>query len=128
MRVLVYGNTRLAGGEDVRREIESIVPRDNVAFFNTAPTLQVSLQQPENMFSLAVLICASREDLFKIKALSHLMTDVGIILILPGREEDLITLGHSFLPRFLTFVDSDFKEVAEVLRKLVNSRKYMTSN
>ncbi|MCE5333100.1 MAG: hypothetical protein LLG06_00775 [Desulfobacteraceae bacterium] len=125
MRVLVYGHTKVAGGRDVRREIESIIPEGKVEFFSSASKLQLGLKHPENGFSIAVLFCSSRNELSKIKSLSHLLADLGIVLILPGRDDDLVTIGHSLLPRYLTFRDSDFGEVAEVLRRLVNTRKYM---
>ena len=38
---------------------------------------------------------------------------------LPDREANTITIGHSLHPRFLTYIDSDFVELAGVLVRML---------
>jgi len=42
-----------------------------------------------------------------------------IILILPDEDNETITMGHTLFPRFSTYADSDFKDVAAVLKKMI---------
>ncbi|MCD6199973.1 MAG: hypothetical protein J7K15_15635, partial [Deltaproteobacteria bacterium] len=50
-----------------------------------------------------------------------LIWDLRLILILPDREAGTIAKGHILRPRFLTYLDSDFTEVAAVLKKMLSN-------
>jgi len=51
--------------------------------------------------------------------LSDWLWDTRIILILPDRDRETITNGLKLRPRFFTYADEDFGEVAAVLAKML---------
>jgi len=53
-----------------------------------------------------------------------LLAETKIILLLPDRKRATVSKGHNLYPRFLTYMDGDFSDVAAVLQKMVsiNSR------
>ena len=50
-----------------------------------------------------------------------LLADIPVILILPDRKKETIHLGHKLCPRFLSYTDSNFSDVALVLSKMMRN-------
>jgi hypothetical protein len=67
-------------------------------------------------------LAANKEDLLYLVANKELIWNLRVILILPDREEDTVTKGHLLRPRFLTYADGNFLDVATVLGKMLQSR------
>jgi len=61
------------------------------------------------------------EGLLKILRIRDLLADVRIVLILPDRRKETIAAGYKLYPRFLTFMDSDPRELAAVLEKMIEN-------
>jgi len=53
--------------------------------------------------------------------LKNLFGTLPIILILPDQQVATIRMGHLLQPRFLTFYDSDFNELTQVIKKIHNT-------
>ena len=51
--------------------------------------------------------------------ISELLMDHKVILILPEAEPEMVAMGHALRPRFITYNDGDFLEMASVLRQLL---------
>jgi len=99
--------------------ISAIVPGDEREIFCTIEDLSSRLRQPGERPTIAVLLAASSKDLADILSIHDLLRDIRIILILPDREEDTVAWGHSLQPRFLSYIDNDFTDVAAVLDKMM---------
>lgn len=108
----------------LRGIIESLVPKDNWEIFRTVETLSFRLRRPGYRPAIAVFLASSRKDLADILSIHDLLCDIRTILILPDREDDTVALGHALYPRFLSYIDSDFKDVAAVLEKMVRQGIY----
>jgi hypothetical protein len=50
-----------------------------------------------------------------------LFIGMPIIIALPDREQKTIHLGHKFYPRFLSYMDSNFEDIALVLNKMLRN-------
>ena len=88
--------------------------------FRNIESLAQRIRRPlPNRFNIVILLAASREDLADILSIRYLFHDVSIILVLPDQEAETIAKGHTLRPRFLTYTDSDFEEVAAVLNKMI---------
>ena len=57
----------------------------------------------------------------RIYALKDLFDGIRKIIILPDGEQVTISLAHKLYPRFLSYIDSDFSDVAAVLKKMATS-------
>lgn len=118
MNVLFYGKMTHGSGERLKKVIEALVP-ENVKICRTIDSLCHGLRQPGHNMTIAVLLASSREDLVDILSIRDLLYDVRIILILPDRKDDTIAKGHTLSPRFLSYIGSDFIDVAAVLDKML---------
>jgi hypothetical protein len=68
-----------------------------------------------------LLLASNRKDLSAVQSIRSLLSDAPVIVVLPDRDTDTITQGHRLRPRFLTYIDSDFVELAGVLVKMAKA-------
>lgn len=67
---------------------------------------------------VAVLLAATRQELFDLKSLWSLFEGKRTILILPDGEQETVAVAHSMRPRFISCGDRDFRDVIAVLEKM----------
>ncbi|MDD2902149.1 MAG: hypothetical protein PHU44_06905 [Syntrophales bacterium] len=120
-KLLLY--VPVAGGVGYRltEAVGAALPQQEVEVVQTLDALSNRLQQPLNGLELAVLLSASQRQLFDFLTLRPLPDRLRIILVLPDAKPETISLGHSLQPRFVTYIHSDFQDVAAVLRKIMKS-------
>lgn len=111
-------------GERLQRMIQELVPRERLEIYRTFSSFSERLRKPTDDIPVAVILAASEDDLLTILSISHLLYDVKFILILPDREDPTVAIGHSLRPRFLSYTDSDFREVTAVLGKMIGGYYY----
>jgi hypothetical protein len=124
MNLLLYTTAVEGTGERLQRAIETLVPIERTEVSCTIDSLSCRLRQPKDDLTIAVLLAASRKDLADILSIHDLLCDIRIILILPDTEDDTVARGHTLQPRFLSYIDSDFTDVAAVLEKMVRQGIY----
>lgn len=127
MILVYYGTVTDGAGQRLQRVIEELVPKAELEVYGTIKKLAARLRQPVGDVTMAVLLAATREDLSQILSICDLLCYVRIMLILPDREEDTIAKGHSLRPRFLTYADGDFLDVAAVLGKILRHSDFNRS-
>jgi hypothetical protein len=123
MNLFFYSTETGGTGGKLQRLVEALVPEEKVEVYRTIRRLSERLYLPRNSMSIAVLHARSKRELVDIVSMGTLLHDTRIILILPDWEDETIALGHRLRPRFLTFGDSDFTEVLEVLGKMLGHDK-----
>jgi len=122
MNLILYEPVMGKNGNELYKTIENIDQQESgLEIHRTIDSLSRRLRQPIEGQTVAVLFAASKEDLSNIVSIKDLLLTIRIILILPDREENTIAAGHCLRPRFLTYADSDFGEVADVLNKMIRS-------
>ncbi|MCK5508035.1 MAG: hypothetical protein KAI50_05905 [Desulfobacterales bacterium] len=121
MKLLLYAPDKCRSGKRLQKMIEALVSEEDREIYRTIDSLTSGLRQPRHDPPVAVLLAASREDLSDILSLRDLLGDVRIMLALPDREQDTIAKGHTLRPRFVTHADSNFVEMAAVLRKVLGN-------
>ena len=99
--------------------IEDVVPSEDTEIYGSVDKLAQRLRRPSYHIGIAVLLISGREELWDVLSIRHLLDNVKVILILPDRKNETIELGHKLRPRFLSYADSDLKDVAAVLKKML---------
>ena len=103
------------------------IPVESIGIFQTLESFFNRIRQGKTDIPAAVVFASNRQDLIRLQGIRDLMIDMRIIMILPDAEEESIKIGHSFYPRYLSFTDSTFEDVAAVLQKIIsNTRKDRT--
>ena len=121
MNILVYAKTTEDAGLRLQRLIETLVPREEIEIYKTIDSLSYRLRQPIFDVDIAVLLAITREELEDILSLRDLLSDVRSVLVLPNRDGDTNAHGHTLRPRFITYVDGNFIELAAVLTKMLEN-------
>ena len=121
MNVLFYATMKDGLWERLRKRIEAVVPAENMEIYRTLEGLSKRLHQPLYDLSIAVLLAATREELQEILSIQDLITDIRVIAIIPDREKETVAKGHLLRPRYLTYSDGDFADVAAVLGKMLKT-------
>lgn len=98
--------------------LDIIVSKNKITIFEDANELEDRLRLPLSDKLMAVLLPADIGELTHIISLKVLFGDMPIILILPDRGKNTVTMGYKLRPRFITYADSDFLDVAAVLMKM----------
>ena len=119
MEVLLYATGADEAGKRLVRIIKTTLVSLDIQVYRTINSLTQKLHQPKDGFLIAVLLAHNKKELSKILSLKDLFWNSRIILILPDQEMNTISKGHQLYPRFLSYVDSDFTDVAAVLEKML---------
>lgn len=122
-QVLVYAPTgKKAPALTGFRGMESLLTVEDVEICRTLGSLSQRLRRIEDRPSVLILFAMDERDLSELLAMRALFRDLRIILLLPDRERETISKGHSLMPRFLAYCDGNFRDVAAVLNKMLKSR------
>lgn len=119
MKVIFYRRSVKGTGGQLQKMMNYLVPKNNMEIFSTVDVLARRLQQSSYDIVTAVLLIANREDLSGILSVRQLLGSTRVILVLPDRKDETIAMGHRLRPRFLSYSDSDFIDVAVVLEKML---------
>jgi hypothetical protein len=119
MNLLFYASTAQEVTKRLQKVIEMVVPGKNRWICRDIQGLSQRLREPADGQRIVVLSPSNRQDLSSIQSIRDLLSDDPIIIILPDRKADTVSMGHSLRPRFLTYFDSDFVELAGVLDKML---------
>ena len=90
-----------------------------VEIYYTLEKFYQRLTQSGSSNAVTVLLIASRHELENIVQYADLLCDQKIILVLPDRAQDTLSMGHALYPRYISYTDSDLQDVTSVLRKLI---------
>lgn len=119
MNLLFYANGRNGAGERLRELIEAQIPKRRIKIYRTLKGLSHRLRRPRYDVAITVLFAGSRKELQDLFSIRALLWNLRIILILPDGEADTIAKGHKLFPRFLSYADGNFMDVAAVLKKML---------
>lgn len=121
MNLLFYVSTTDEATNRLQKVVETVLPGENREIYRDIQSLSKRLREPPEGRRIAVLLASNRQDLSAFESIRNLLSDLPIILVLPDRKIDTITQGHTLRPRFLTYMDSDFVELAGVLLKMARA-------
>lgn len=118
MTVLVYSN-RSRRGARLSGLLEAAV-RDHTCLRITGiKSLSEWMCKPNVEIEAAVLLLFSRRELNSILKLQETLFTVPLLLALPDREEETVSKGYMLRPRYVTFLDSGFEDLAAVLVRIL---------
>jgi len=121
MSVLLYSTSEKGPGERLHTVIKTFVPKREIQLLGTIQSLSDRLREPKHAEDIAILLAANRDELEALLSVSNFLRDLRVVLVLPDREDDTIAKGHTLGPRFLSYADSNFIDVAGVLSKMLTA-------
>jgi hypothetical protein len=120
MPVLLYSALKGRRGKQLRKVIKQSLPDEKIEMYQMIISLSQRLRQPKYDLTAIVLHISSKADFLNVLSLRDLLDDLRIIFVLPEDEECLLKKVHELRPRFISYDDGDFSDVAEVLRRMTS--------
>jgi hypothetical protein len=81
------------------------------------------LQQPIPPNTAALIVTGDAQDLGKLVSMAEFLWNLRVIVALPDDSPETLSLARRFWPRYIASADSDFSDVAAVLKKMASGRK-----
>ena len=103
------------------RIIQTVVSEENMKICRSIDALSKGLRKPRNDMNVAILHASTRTELLDFISLRDLLWDMKIILILPDSDPDTVAKGHILRPRFLSYCDNGFTDVAAVISRMIGN-------
>jgi hypothetical protein len=104
-------------------KVKEVVPTSEVEEFHNFEALFNFLLGSLNHGEIILLRASSSEELIAFRRIRDLMRDVQIILVIPDRRPETLSLGHLLRPRYLSYEDGNFDDLASVLEKMLRKRQ-----
>ncbi len=120
MKLHIYTAITNGASKRLMDVITTNVTGVNLEAHHTIHGLAGALVQPKTHQSIVVFHVNNKEELAHAFSIRDLLHDIKLILILPGQDNRMITKGLKLYPRFFSYSDSNFKDVAAVLGKMIN--------
>jgi len=118
MQLLLYSSGDDQDEKRLEAAVHEVIPESKIELFKRLNDLRERLRRPVEADSIAVLSALNREELQQMQVLRRLLIEIYVVLVIPDRKKSTIELAHLLLPRFLSHVSSDFKDLKIVLDKM----------
>lgn len=99
--------------------LKTLVPEGGVEVYRSIEELVHGLHRFYDRDTIVILRAGDREELLRIVSLRNLLQGLRVIILLPDREEETISLAHRLRPRFLGNSEDDLSDTLSVLRKML---------
>ncbi len=73
-----------------------------------------------------VILAATKQDLLSVVPLREMLLGFRVIMVLPDSDDLTLAMGWGMWPRFVSYADGDFQDVAGVLNKIVGTATHQT--
>ena len=103
--------------------IEGLAVDEKIEIYRNILSLTKRLREPTYDLDVSILMIPNDEELLGILLIYELLRDIKTILILPDRDQHTISRGHKLYPRYISFIDGDFKDIREVLKKMIKNKQ-----
>ena len=123
MKMLLYLPHEDGVGTKLLGIIEGLAVNGKIEIYRSIDSLVQRLRKPTFDIDIFILMAANKKQLSDILLIKEKLRDIKIILILPDRKSDTISRGHELYPRFVSYIDSDFKEVRAVMEKMIKNKQ-----
>jgi hypothetical protein len=123
--MLVYATSNDGTKELLEKALELVLPKSRIESHESVESLKRRLLSPAGSDTVLLVMPDGKEDLEALMPIRNILFNLKTILVLPDKSEETVALGHRLRPSFLSYKDSDFSDVAAVVRKMARSRLYI---
>ena len=112
-------------GKRLEQNLRGQFAEIEIDFYDSAGSFYKKLCKPNHGWEqeIYIVLADSRERLEKLMGLKKLLDGKRLVLILPGNEKKLLSMGHRLLPRYVSTETDNFEELSKVLEKMIEVLK-----
>jgi hypothetical protein len=105
----------------LQQAMQETIPQIGLEIVSTIDMLSERLKYPGNNGRVTVLLAGNEDDLEEALTINGILKDARLILIVPNSSREIVAKGHLLGPRYMSYADGDFRDVAAVLAKMVGA-------
>ncbi len=124
MKVIIFREKICGRFQQLKRTIGLFIPTKHIIHsqnvFEFVQTIHRHRLTEEDI--AVVLWNCDKNNLKELSAAKDELMDTKIILILSIKDEDLLSQGLKFFPRFISYVENDFLQVGAVLNRMLKNK------
>ncbi len=110
-------------GVTLKKIIDQTFTRVEIQTFQTFNTFKARLKQVSNYNKeIFILFADSKKRLSELNSLIDLLDNKRLILILPDDSKATMSMAHQFFPRYFTYVNDTYKDLCDVISKMINPK------
>lgn len=117
MNLILYSKSNSVGRR-LRKIVHDTIREGQVEIFPVLEEFSLRLRRTVGSITVVVLVASTLEELDVLLRDGEVVREVRSILILPDRSPETVSKGHTLYPRFVSYIDSDFKDFEAVLKKM----------
>lgn len=121
MCLLVYIPKKDEKGVQLQRMVGNLLWEDSIEIFYQFNVFKSRLQNLTGNEGIALLYASTSQDLDDLVVHRNLFHNLRLVLILPDNDEGTIAQGHLLRPRFMSYQDNGFSDLAAVLQKMLKT-------
>lgn len=127
MQLLIYASPLNLTGRNLQKRIKSVIADADSTYCSSLKALDEFLRQPIGASPIGILMPSDEGELAVLVGMRHLLRDMRLILVLPGKR----TTGagsfsaHLLRPRFISYADGDLGDITAVLCKMKNQGAFV---
>lgn len=106
--------------------LEGMVPGVSMKTYRNPDSLRRRLIPGGSGVVTVVILAATKQDLLSVVPLREILLRFRLIMVLPDSDDLTLAMGWGMWPRFVSYADGDFKDVAGVLNKIVGTATHQT--
>jgi hypothetical protein len=110
-------------GKNLLEKVNKVVLHEEFEEFHSFEALFQFLVKSWDETEIILLRASSGNDLVDFRRIRGLMRDVQILLVMPDRKPETLVQGHLLHPRYITYEDGNFDDLAAVLQKMLNRKR-----
>jgi len=122
LKILLYSSKKEQPGVGIGERLRMLVPEDRFKIYRSVEEFIQGLYRLYDHDTIILLQVKDREELLRIVSVRDLLQGLRVILLVPDRERETISLAHSLRPRFLGNSENDFSDTMSVLQKMIERR------
>jgi hypothetical protein len=119
VKILFYSSKKEDSEIGIGERLKALVPEERVEMCRSIEELVHGLYRLYRHDTIVLLQARDREELLRIVSLRDLLQGLRVILLIPDRNGETISLAHRLRPRFLSNSENDFSDTMSVLQKMM---------
>lgn len=127
MNLLLFAAKNGSEQNRLHNNLTGILSTNELHEVNSMDGLVKLFHTPGPRFDLIILIASDSQELAQFSLLENELLNTRFILILPERSKKIIAEGHALMPRFISYMDSDFCSEIMAIVKNIQKREIVGS-
>ena len=117
--ILFYAAENNRVVETLQQIVAEHLPSRHLIQCRSLQILEQRLRRPRHDIEIVLTLVSDAIEMRQLNAMRPLLLDLRLVMVLPGRDPDIITWAHKMGPRFITYADNGYEQVGPVLEKML---------